>query len=160
VREHRFAIEIPHALPRVWSLLQDYDRWTDFAPMVVDVEVVHPGDGDGNGLLRRVIYRLPFGRRGAALELVTEIVPERGYTYTMLALRPGNDQTGRVELEPLGPDRTRLRLEERYHLTAWPWRWLEGPIYGFINRQNERSMAAVADYLDRHPDYPQDLNGS
>jgi hypothetical protein len=71
----------------------------------------------------------------------------------MLSREPGNDQTGRVRLEPLPGGGTRLHFEERYHLTRAPWRWLEGPIYRFINRQNERSMAALSDWLTRHPEY-------
>ena len=97
-----------------------------------------------------MIYRLPFGRRGSALELVTAVTPARGYTYTMLSRTPGNDQTGRVALEPLAGKRTRLSFEERYHLTSAPWKWFEGPIYGFINRQ-ERGLDARALRLARRP---------
>ena len=42
-----------------------------------------------------------------------------------------------MRLEPLAAARTRLHFEERYHLTSAPWKWFEGPIYRFINRQNE-----------------------
>jgi hypothetical protein len=157
VREHRYALEIPHSAARLWALFQDYDRWTDYAPMVVDVEVVHPGDAGGNGLLRRVIYRLPFGRRGSALELVTDVEPGRGYTFTMLSRGPGNDQTGRIRLEAAGPNRTVLHFEERYHLTSAPWRWFEGPIYRFINRKNEESMRRASAWLSAHPEYRPDL---
>ena len=153
MREHRYSLEMPHAAARIWALMQDYPRWSEYAPMVLGVEVIHPGDAQGNGLLRRVIYRMPFGRRGSALELVTGVEPARGYTYTMLSREPGNDQTGRVRLEPLGPERTRLHFEERYHLTSAPWKWFEGPIYRFINRQNERSMRALSDWLTQHPEY-------
>jgi hypothetical protein len=157
VREHRYTLDFPHAPARVWALMQDYPRWTEYAPMVVRVEVLHPGDANGNGLLRRVIYKLPFGRVGAALELVTEVQPERGYTYTMLSRAPGNDQTGRVRLEPLASGGTRLHFEERYHLTSAPWRWFEAPIYRFINRQNEASMRALSDWLGSHPEYRREL---
>ena len=125
--------------------------------MVVRVEVLHRGDAGGNGLLRRVIYRLPFGRVGSALELVTEVEPQRGYTYTMISRTPGNDQTGRVRLEPLGPGQTRLHFEERYHLVSAPWRWFEGPIYRFINRQNEASMRSLSAWLSGHPEYRPEL---
>ena len=157
MREHRYSLEMPHSAARIWALMQDYPRWTEYAPMVLGVEVIHAGDARGNGLLRRVIYRMPFGRRGSALELVTEVEPARGYTYTMLSREPGNDQTGRVRPGPMGSSRTRLDFEERYHLTSVPWRWLEGPIYRFINRQNERSMRALSDWLARHPEYRADL---
>ena len=125
--------------------------------MVTGVEVVYAGDAEGNGLLRRVLYRMPLGRRGTALELVREVVPEQGYTYTMLSSEPGQDQTGKVTLERIGPNRTRLHFEERYHLTKAPWRWFEGPIYRFINKQNEASMRALSSWLTGHPEYRADL---
>jgi len=151
--------------------MQDYDRWTAYAPMVLRVEVLHPGDAQGNGLLRRVIYQMPFGRTGAALELVTEVVSpsaaraangigERseqcGYTYKMIGRQSGNDQTGRVRLEPI-PGGTRLHFEERYHLASAPWRWFEGPIYRFINKKNEESMRALSAWLSAHPEYRSEL---
>lgn len=157
MREHRYSVEMPHSAARIWALMQDYERWTSYAPMVIRVDVLHAGDAGGNGLLRRVIYKLPVGRRGAALELVSNVVPNRGYTYTMISREAGNDQTGKVTLEPLGPNRTRLHFEERYSLTSWPWRLFEGPIYRFINRQNEASMRRLSAWLSAHPEYRSDL---
>ena len=157
MREHRYAVDFPHSAERLWALMQDYDRWSTYAPMVIAVDVLHPGDKAGNGLLRRVIYRLPFGRRGCALELVTDVEPARGYAYTMITRRPGNDQTGRLRLQPLGPNRTRLYFEERYQLEQRPWKWFEGPIYRFINRQNEESMRRLSKWLSDHPEYRPDL---
>lgn len=155
--EHRWSLELPHSPARLWAIMQDYDRWADYAPMVLEVDVLHPGDAGGNGLLRRVIFQLPFGRRGSALELVTHVEPARGYTYTMLSNTPGNDQTGRLRLVRLGPNRTRLEFEERYNLTTFPWRLFEAQIYAFINRKNEESMRAMSDWLAAHPEYRPEL---
>ncbi|HLH29205.1 MAG TPA: hypothetical protein VKW77_09820, partial [Acidimicrobiales bacterium] len=119
-----------------------------------------PGDEHHNGRLRRVIYRMPFGREGSALELVTDVEPERGYTYTMISSKPGNDQVGHVRLVPLEADRTRLEFDERYQLTSWPFRWFEGPIYRFINKNNEDSMRRAAEWLTSHPEYRPDLVGT
>ena len=66
-------------------------------------------------------------------------------------------QTGRIRLEPLGPNRTRFHFEERYHLTKAPWKWFEGPIYGFINKKNEESMRRAGEWLSAHPEYRSDL---
>lgn len=153
MREHRFTLDIPHPPARVWKLFQRYDLWASYAPMVIGVEVVHPGDANGNGLLRRVIYKMPLGRKGSALELVTDVEPERGYTYTMLSRRPGNDQTGRVRLEPVdGGAKTRLHFEERYNLTSPVFKLFEAQIYRFINKQNEDSMRRASAFLTRNPD--------
>src|SRR5262245_65712778 len=91
MHEHRYELELPHRPERLWALMQDYERWTSYAPMVLAVEVVHRGDAQGNGLLRRVIYKLPFGRRGSALELVTDVTPARGYTYRSEERRVGKE---------------------------------------------------------------------
>jgi Polyketide cyclase / dehydrase and lipid transport len=157
VQEHKYDFEMPHSARRVWALFQDYDRWTDYAPMVTRVDVLWPGDEHHNGRLRRVIYKMPFGRSGSALELVHDVEEGCGYTYTMISSDPGNDQTGKVHLEPLGPNRTRFEFEERYHLTKAPYRWFEGRIYGFINKKNEQSMRAASQWLTDHPEYRSDL---
>lgn len=153
MREHRYSMDMPHPPERVWGLMQDYDSWTAYAPMVLRVEVLHPGDERGNGLLRRVVYRMPLGRQGTALELVTDVRPASGYTYTMISSTPGQDQTGAVRLERLPDGTTRLHFEERYHLVKPPYKWFEGPIYRFINKQNEASMRRLSDFLTANPNY-------
>jgi hypothetical protein len=125
--------------------------------MVKRVDVLWPGDEAGNGLLRRVIFKMPLGRRGSALELVTDVVANHGYTYTMLSREPGQDQTGKVQLDRIGPNRTMFSFEERYHLTKIPWKWFEGPIYKFINKNNEESMRRASEWLSSHPEYRADL---
>ena len=157
MREHRYHIDMPHPAARIWALMQDYDHWTAYAPMVLEVQVLWPGDAGGNGLLRRVIYQMPLGRRGSALELVTEVKEAQGYTFTMLSREPGQDQTGKVRLERIGPNRTRFSFEERYNLTKAQYKWFEGKIYKFINKKNEESMQRASDWLTAHPEYRPDL---
>ena len=157
MRKHTYSFEMPHSPARIWALFQDYDRWTDYAPMVKRVDVLYPGDEHHNGRLRRVIYKMPFNREGSALELVTDVEEERGYTYTMISDTPGNDQIGHVRLEPLGPNRTRFSFDETYNLVKAPWKWFEGPIYKFINKNNEDSMRRASDWLTAHPEYRADL---
>jgi hypothetical protein len=53
----------------------------------------------------------------------------------------------------VSPESTRLHFEERYHLASAPWKWFEGPIYRFINKQNEDSMQRLSDWLSQHPEY-------
>jgi hypothetical protein len=153
MREHEFTIELPEARARLWALFQRYDLWKEYAPAVLDVEIVWPGDADGNGLLRRVVYPMPFGRRGESFELVKNVRPGEGYDYVML--RSG--LSGSVALEPQGPNRTRLRFRERFHMRTPVLRWFEGPIYRFINKKNEESMRGAAAWLAGHPDFRPDL---
>ena len=153
MREHEFTIDLPHGSRRLWALFQRYDLWKEYAPAVIDVEIVHPGDEDGNGLLRKVIYPLPFGRRGESFELVTNVRENVGYDYLMLR----TNLSGSLTLEPQGTRATQLRFRERFHMTTPILRWFEGPIYRFINRQNEASMRGASDWLDAHPEFRDDL---
>ena len=153
MRRHEFTIDLPHSARRLWALFQRYDLWKEYAPGVLDVEIVYPGDAAGNGLLRRVEYPLPFGRRGESFELVQNVRPAVGYDYLML--RTG--LSGAMSLEPLGPNRTRLRFRETFHMRTPILRWFEGPIYRYINRKNEESMRSAAAWLSAHPDFRPDL---
>lgn len=154
MRHHEYAIELPFAAARLWALFQRYDLWKEYAPAVLDVEVVYPGDAEGNGLVRKVIYPLPLGRRGESFELVKNVRPGSGYDYIML--RGG--LSGSVGLEPLSANRTRLRFRESFHMGTPILRWFEGPIYRFINRKNEESMRGAAAWLARHPEFHPELN--
>ena len=153
MRRHEFTVDLPHSARRLWALFQRYDLWKEYAPGVLDVEIVHPGDAAGNGLLRRVVYPLPFGRRGESFELIRNVRENEGYDYVML--RTG--LSGSMQLEPLGPNRTRLRFRETFHMTTAVLRWFEGPIYRYINRKNEESMRAASAWLARHPEFRADL---
>jgi hypothetical protein len=153
MREHEFTLDLPHAPARLWALFPRYDLWPQYAPAVLEVEIVYPGDAGGNGLLRKVIYPLPFGRRGESFELVKNVRPGQGYDYVML--RSG--LSGSVALEHTGPNRTRLRFRERFHMTTPVLRWFEGRIYKFINKKNEESMRSASAWLDAHPDFHPEL---
>ncbi len=153
MRHHEFTIDLPHAPARLWALFQRYDLWKEYAPGVLEVEIVYPGDAGGNGLLRRVVYPLPFGRRGESFELVTNVRANAGYDYTML--RTG--LSGSMSLERLAANRTRLRFRETFHMKTPVLRRLEGPIYRYINRKNEASMRGAAAWLTAHPEFRADL---
>ena len=153
MRQHEFTVDLPHSARRLWALFQRYDLWKEYAPAVLDVEIVYPGDAEGNGLLRRVVYPLPLGRRGESFELVKNVRANQGYDYVML--RTG--LSGSMTLEPLGPNRTRLRFRETFHMTTPVLRWFEGPIYRYINRKNEESMRAASTWLTAHTDFRADL---
>jgi hypothetical protein len=153
MRTHEFTVDLPHGRERLWALFQRYDLWKEYAPAVLDVEVVWPGDAHGDGLLRRVVHPLPFGRRGESFELVTNVRPAEGYDYRML--RTG--LSGSLTLERLGPNATRLRFRERFDLRTPVLRWFEAPIYRFINKKNEESMRAAAAWLTAHPEFRPEL---
>jgi hypothetical protein len=128
VRHHRFELEMPFSAARIWALFQRYDLWKEYAPSVLEVEIVYPGDAGGNGLLRKVIYPL---------------------------LRTG--LSGSMSLEPLAHNRTRICFRESFHMTTPVLRHFEAPIYRFINKKNEASIRGAAAWLAAHPEFRPDL---
>ena len=148
MKEYKYSIDLPHPVAKVWAIMQDYDQWPEFAkPMVTGIEVVNAGDDTGNGLVRHVNYRLPFGLRGTSIETVHDVEPGVGYTYTSL-----KGTVGKIRLDGSGPDETRLHFEEKMKLN-WPFSWFEGFIQKFMEKYNRKTMLNMSRWLTEHPDY-------
>ena len=62
-----------------------------------------------------------------------------------------------MTLETLGPNQTRLRFRETFHMRTPVLRWFEGPIYRYINRKNEESMRGASGWLASHPEFRPEL---
>ena len=145
---HEFDLEMPHSAARIWALFQDYDRWTDYAPMVHRVDILWPGDDEHNGRLRRVFYKLPDDQTGTALELSPTWCP-RWATPTRCSRTTGTTRRVTSGSTRLGPNRTMLHFDETANI--------DPEIYEFINKHNEDSMRAASQYLTDHPEYRPDL---
>ena len=122
---------------------------------MLDVEIVYPGDADGNGLVRKVIYPLPLGRRGESFELVKNIRPEPRLRLRHAARRP---DAGRCRWSRSVRTAPGCAFASRSTSARPILRWFEGPIYRFINRKNEESMRGAAAWLQRHPEFHPELN--
>ncbi len=148
MKEYSYSIDMPHSIERLWALMNDYDKWPEFAkPMVTGIDVAQPGDEMGNGLVRHVKFRLPLGLRGTSVETVHDVEPGLAYTYST-----ADGTVGRIRLESLGPDSTRLRFEEEVRLPR-PFSWFEGRIAKFIEKYNKKTMVTMSQWLTDHPEY-------
>jgi hypothetical protein len=151
MKEYQYSIDMPHSAQRVWALMNDYDKWPEFAkPMVTGVNVAKPGDEKGNGLVREVKYKLPLGLSGRSRETIYDVEPGVGYTYSDNNATVGT--VGKLRLEKLGPNSTRLHFEERIQL-KWPLGWFEGRIQKFIAQYNRKTMLNMSKWLTEHPQY-------
>ena len=148
MKEYGYSIDLPHSADRIWTLMQDYDKWPEFAkPMVTGIEVVDKGDENGNGLVRRVNYRLPLGFKGTSIETLSDLEPGVGYTYTSL-----KGTVGKIKLEPIGGKNTRLHFEEKLKLKP-PFSWFEGRLQKFMEKYNRKTMLNMSKWLTEHPEY-------
>jgi len=148
MKEYGYSIDLPHSADRIWTLIQDYDKWPEFAkPMVTGIKVVKQGDENGNGLVRRVNYKLPLGFKGTSIETISDLEPGVGYTYTSL-----KGTIGKIKLEPIGENNTRLHFEEKLKLRP-PFSWFEGRLQKFMEKYNRKTMLHMGEWLTEHPEY-------
>jgi hypothetical protein len=148
MKEYGYSIDLPHSADRIWTLMQDYDKWPEFAkPMVTGIEIVNKGDENGNGLVRRVNYKLPLGFKGTSIETLSDLEPGVGYTYTSL-----KGTGGKIKLEPIGENNTRLHFEEKLKLKP-PFSWFEGRLQKFMEKYNRKTMLNMGEWLTKHPEY-------
>ncbi len=148
MKEYSYYVDIPHPAERVWTLMNDYGRWHEFAkPMVTGIDVAEPGDEKGNGLVRHVNYKLPLGLKGTSIETVHDVEPGVGYTYTT-----HGGTVGKLRLEKLDPNNTRLHFEEKVQL-GFPFSLFEGLIQRFIASHNRKTMLNMSRWLTGHPEY-------
>ena len=148
MKEYGYSIDLAHSADRIWTLMQDYDKWPEFAkPMVTGIEIVNKGDENGNGLVRRVNYKLPLGFKGTSIETISDLEPGVGYTYTSL-----KGTIGKIKLETIGENNTRLHFEEQLKLKP-PFSWFEGRIQKFMEKYNRKTMLNMAEWLTEHPEY-------
>ena len=151
MKEYQYSIDMPHSAQRVWALMNDYDKWPEFAkPMVTGVNVAKKGDEKGNGLVREVKYKLPLGFSGRSRETISDVEPGVGYTYSDNNATIGT--VGKLRLEKLGPNSTRLHFEERIQL-KWPLGLFGGRIQKFIAQYNRKTMLNMSKWLTEHPEY-------
>ena len=142
MKEYEYSIDMPHSAERIWALMNDYDRWPDFAkPMVTGINIDKPGDEKGNGLVRHVNFKLPLGLKGTSIETVHDVEPGVGYTYTTKTRT-----VGKLRLEKLDPDNTRLHFEERVQL-KWPFSCFEGSIQKFVAKYKRKTMMNKSKWL-------------
>jgi hypothetical protein len=152
VKEYEYSLDLPHSTERIWAIMQDYDKWPEFAkPMVTGIKVIKKGDKIGNGLIRSVSYKLPLGFKGNSIETISGVEPGVSYTYTSQ-----KGTVGTIKLEKLGANKTRLFFKEYLKLNP-PFSWFEGSIKGFIEKYNKKTMLNMSRWLDEHHVYRRDL---
>jgi hypothetical protein len=104
------AIDIDASAERVWDVLTDFDAYPEWNPFITRIAGT-PRVGE------RLDIRLqPPGGMGITLHpKVLEVVPARTLRWLGRLMLPGIfDGEHHFELEPLGPNRTRLIQDERF----------------------------------------------
>jgi hypothetical protein len=112
----------------------------------VRIEVLHEGDRDGNGLVRRTWYAVPWyvGGKSRSWELVSQVKRPEFQRYDAITTPPAAYAMGWIRLTEVGERRTRVHFHEEYTMQnrflAW---FLERPVHRFISRDNDKNVKGL-----------------
>jgi hypothetical protein len=141
VHELTFEVDAPREV--VWALF-----WSHRSGLLtyddVTIEILHPGDANGEGLIRHATFPVPryllSGGVGRSWEWLTDVKPPESWRYDAIGKPIWSRAEGRTRLEDLGDGRTRVHFRETYHAMSRLTRFLERPVHRFISRNNDRLM--------------------
>jgi len=146
VQDHSYAFEVDASPPEVWGVF-----WSPkHAGQILEhgdvrIEILHPGDATGDGLVRHCRFRVPryllSGGVGLSWEWLSEVKPAESWRYDAVGKPLFSRATGWTRLEDLGDGRTRVHFRETYHvLNPILGALLERRVHRFISRDNDRLM--------------------
>jgi hypothetical protein len=117
VQEHHYEIELDATPREVWEVF--WYRGADKPkPQLVTIEILHPGDESGEGLVRHCTFPVPkvlgSGGVGKSWEWVTQVKPYESWRYDAVGKPLWSRAVGHIVLDDLGNGRTRLHFIETY----------------------------------------------
>jgi hypothetical protein len=149
MQRHEFSVDLDAAPPEVWEVF--WYRGPD-RPQPRDVrtriEILHPGDEEGNGLVRHCTFPVPrwllSGGVGHSWEWLTQVEPHESWRYDAVGKPLWSRAAGWTRLEDLGDGRTRVHFTEEYEAFNPLMRAvLEKRVHAAISRDNDTILTAL-----------------
>ncbi|MCU1352729.1 MAG: hypothetical protein JWM05_1938 [Acidimicrobiales bacterium] len=153
MQEHTHHLDVDGTPEEVWALFWYRGPRPKTGP--VTIEILHPGDDEGEGLVRHCTFRVPryllSGGVAQSWELLTEVKRPESWRYDAIGKPLLSQATGQTRLEDLGDGRTRIHFNETYHAFNPVLRALfERRVHRFISRDNEAIMSTAINAGLRH----------
>jgi hypothetical protein len=147
MQEHRYSVVVEGSPREVWELFW-YRGPRRPTSSGVSIEILHPGDEVGEGLIRHCTFRVPryllSGGVGHSWEWLTQVTPYSSWKYDAVGKPLWSRAEGRTELEDMGGDRTRIHFTETYHAFNPVLRaLLERRVHRFISKDNDRLITTA-----------------
>jgi hypothetical protein len=141
VQEHHYFVDIEATPDELWKLF--WFRAPKSKSGDVTIEILHPGDAIGEGLVRHCTFRVPryllSGGWGQSWEWLTEVKPKVSWKYNAIGRPLWSQAEGHTRLEDLGNGQTRVHFTETYHAFNPLMRALfEKRVHKFISKDNDR----------------------
>jgi polyketide cyclase/dehydrase/lipid transport protein len=147
VQVHSYSVDIEGTPDEVWQVFRGH-RSGKVTHGEVTIEVLHPGNEVGNGLVRHCTFPVPrwllSGGKGVSWEWLTEVSPPTSWRYDAVGKPLWSKATGFTRLEDLGGGRTRVHFEETYHAFNPVLRRLfERRVHRAISKSNDVTIASA-----------------
>jgi hypothetical protein len=141
VQEHHYFVDIEATPDELWKLF--WFRAPKSKSGDVTIEILHPGDAIGEGLVRHCTFRVPryllSGGWGQSWEWLTEVKPKVSWKYNAIGRPLWSQAEGHTRLEDLGNGQTRVHFTETYHAFNPIMRaFFEKRVHKFISKDNDR----------------------
>jgi hypothetical protein len=140
VQSHQYHVDIEATPEELWKLF--WFRAPRSQSGDVTIEILHPGDATGEGLVRHCTFRVPryllSGGQGQSWEWLTEVKPTESWKYNAIGRPLWSQAEGRTRLEDLGNGSTRVHFSETYEAFNPVMRALfERRVHAFISKDND-----------------------
>ncbi len=140
MQEHHHYVDIDATVDELWQLFWARIPHTKSGDVTIDI--LHPGDAIGEGLVRHCTFRVPrylmTGGKGQSWEWLTEVKPKESWKYNAVGRPLWSEAEGHTRLEDLGDGTTRVHFSETYHAFNPITRvLLEKRVHAFISKDND-----------------------
>jgi hypothetical protein len=158
MQTHDFSVDLPAPPAEVWEIFwyRGPDRPQPPPGSGTRIEILHPGDEIGEGLVRHCHFPVPkilgSGGVGQSWEWLTQVKLHDSWRYDAIGKPLWSRAEGFTRLEDLGDGRTRVHFTERYEcFNPWMRRvGLERWVHQKISRDNDAILAALEGGLKWH----------
>lgn len=158
MQEHTFSVVLNAPPEEVWDIFwyRGPDRPQPPAGSGTRIEILHPGDAVGEGLVRHCHFPVPkvllSGGVGQSWEWLTQVRPYESWRYDAVGKPLWSRAEGVTRLEDLGDGRTRVHFTERYEcFNPWMRRvGMERWVHRRISRDNDAILRALEGGLKWH----------
>ena len=146
MQDHQFDFVVDGTPEEVWDVFWGRMR-TGFETDSVRIEIYHPGDEDGNGLVRHCDFEVPryllSGGKAQSWEWITEAKRPVSWRYDAIGKPLWSRASGWTRLEDLGDAGTRVHFRETYEaFNPFMRMLLEKRVHDFISKGNDKLIEA------------------
>ncbi len=142
MQDHRFDFVVDGTPEEVWDVFWGRMR-SGVETDTVKIEIYHPGDEAGNGLVRHCDFRVPkyllSKGKAQSWEWITEAKRPVSWRYDGIGKPLWSRASGWTSLEDLGGGKTRVSFRETYEVFNPVMReLLEKRVHHFISKDNDK----------------------